>query len=214
MDSWKLVIGNKNYSSWSLRPWLVLKHAGVHFAEVRIPLHQPATESEISRYSPSGKVPTLIAGDTVIWESLAICEYVAERFPAKRLWPRDAEARAYARAVANEMHAGFANLRNTMPMDIRSRYERKSLTPEVATDIKRIEAIWADCRKRRGKQGDLLFGEFTIADAMFAPVVTRLETYDVPVSAASREYMDAMLAVPHFHQWIADAKLEKEVIAY
>lgn len=214
MANWKLVIGNKNYSSWSMRPWLVLKHAGVAFEEIRVLLHQPNTTAEISRYSPSGRVPALITEELTVWESLAICEFLAERFPDKRLWPAEAKMRAHARSVANEMHAGFGSLRQNCPMDIRSRYSGRHLPPEVTADAKRIQAIWAECRQRYAEHGDLLFGEFSIADAMYAPVVTRFLSYDVPVSEAARRYMDAVLALPAMQEWVAAAKAEPEVIVY
>jgi glutathione S-transferase len=212
MANWKLVIGNKNYSSWSLRPWLMLRESGIAFDEVRVLLHRDNSREEIIKYSPSGRVPALITEEGTIWESLAIAEYLAERFPEKNLWPVDRARRAHARAVANEMHAGFSSLRSHMPADIRSRYPAKPVPAEVAADIERIQAIWSGCLAAYG--GPLLFGRFTIADAMYAPVVTRFVTYGVTVSSACRQYMDTLLALPSFQQWIAEAKTEREVINY
>jgi glutathione S-transferase len=197
-----LVIGNKNYSSWSLRPWLALKQLGIAFDEVRIPLSTPGTKAAILRYSPAGKVPILKDGDTVVWDSLAIIEYLAERHP--RLWPSDPGERARARAVSAEMHSGFSALRNHMPMNARKRYPGKGRKPEVLADVERIRAIWSDAR------GPFLFGEFSGADAMYAPVVLRFRTYEVDVN---RKYMDAMLALPAMKEWIEAAEREPESIA-
>ncbi|WP_372398052.1 glutathione S-transferase family protein [Azospirillum sp. HJ39] len=205
-----LVMGNKAYSSWSLRPWLALKQAGLPFAETVIPLRQPDTAARIAAHSPSGRVPCLLDGDLVLWDSLAICEYVAELAPGAGLWPADRAARAVARAVSAEMHSGFVSLRTTMSMDLRRDRKGEGMTEATAADIARIEALWADARTRFGGPagGPFLFGAFTIADAMFAPVVTRLETYGVAVSPVSRAYMDAVLALPAMREWIAAAKAE------
>ena len=184
MTKLTLVIGNKNYSSWSLRAWLAMKQAGLEFAEVRIPLDGSTTHEEIRRYSPSGKVPVLIDGDLKVWESLAICEYVAERF-ASDLWPADVVARAHARSICAEMHAGFKNLRENMPMDCRNRYPGEGMTPGVEAEIDRILAIWRECREKFGTGGDMLFGKFTIVDAMFAPVIMRFVTYDVKLNSSA-----------------------------
>ncbi len=205
-----LVIGNKNYSSWSLRPWLVLKQAHIDFQEIRIPLHQETTDSDIRRYSPSGRVPVLRDGDLTVCESLAICEYVAERFPHARLWPQDVRTRAVARSISHEMHAGFQALRKNMPMDCRTRFPGKGMAPGVQEDINRITDIWKGCRERYGKGGAMLFGHFTIADAMFAPVVTRFMTYEVKVDPISKAYMDAVLALPVMQEWIKAACEETE----
>jgi glutathione S-transferase len=206
-----LVIGNKNYSSWSLRPWLLLRHAGVPFAEKRIALGDTSRQ-EVLRYSPSGKVPALIDGGVTVWESLAICEYLADRHPEKRLWPADPTARALARAVSTEMHAGFARLRTHMSMNCRKRWPDKGRAPGVQEDIDRVAAIWNSCRARFGADGPFLFGGFSIADAMYAPVVLRFETYVVPLDAACRAYADAMLALPALQQWVADGRAETEVL--
>lgn len=207
-----LVIGNKNYSSWSLRPWLVLRQAGIAFDEVRIPLYRPGSEAELARWSPSGKVPALHDGNIRVWDSLAICETLAERFPEQGLWPADAAARAVARSVSAEMHAGFGALREHMTMNIRARYPGKGRTPECLADIERILAIWTDCRARFGQGGDFLFARFGIADAMYAPVVLRFQTYGVALEGAARAYADAILALPALRAWVADAEAETERI--
>jgi glutathione S-transferase len=197
-----LVIGNKNYSSWSLRPWIALKVLGVPFDEKRIALRRPETKSEILRYSPAGRVPILRDGDTVVWDSLAILEYLAEKYP--QLWPSDRVERAKARAVAAEMHSGFAALREHMSMNTRKRYPGKGRTPESMADVARIDEIWAQAK------GPFLFGSFTAADAMYAPVVLRFRTYGVEVRKKS--YMDAMLALPAMREWIEAAEREAESI--
>lgn len=204
-----LVVANKAYSSWSMRGWLALKATGEPFDEVTIPLDCPDTHERILRYSPSAKVPVLVDGDVSVWESLAIGEYLAERFPAAHLWPGDVKARALARAVSAEMHAGFMTLRRSMPMNCRVTYPARPVTnPELAADIARIEAIWADCRARFGASGPYLFGRYSLADAMFAPVVTRFTTYQVPVSTGTATYIKAIYAHPHVAAWIADARAE------
>jgi glutathione S-transferase len=208
-----LIIGNKNYSSWSLRPWLALRQAGIDFTEVKLSLGaSPEIKAELRRNSPTGRVPVLMDGDLMIWESLSICEYVAECFPEANLWPKDRHARAHARSISNEMHAGFADLRQAMPMDIRSRYPWKEATLAVQADIDRIIDIWQHCRQHYGKDGDFLFGPFTIADAMFAPVVTRFVTYDVPLEPICRAYAEAILALPAMQSWIEAAGEETEQV--
>lgn len=202
----QLVIGDKNLSSWSLRPWLALRVAGLDFAEINIRLGQPETKREILRHSPSGKVPCLIDGQTVVWDSLAICEYAAELAPS--LWPADAALRAEARAVSAEMHAGFAALRQHMTMEISAQRPGEGRTPEVEADIARIVALWEACRVRHGAGGPFLFGRFSIADAMYAPVVWRFTTYAVAVPPVIRTWMDAMLALPAIQEWCAAALAE------
>jgi len=198
----QLVIGNKNYSSWSLRPWIAMKVLGIAFDEVRIPLYQPGSKERILGYSPAGKVPILRDGDTVVWDSLAILEYLAERHP--HLWPADRAQRAKARSISAEMHSGFAKLREHMSMNTRKRYPGKGRTPEVLADIARIDAIWSEAK------GPFLFGNFTAADAMYAPVVLRFRTYGVEVRKKS--YFDAMLALPAMQEWIEAAEREAESI--
>lgn len=212
MSDLTLVIGNKNYSSWSLRPWLALRVAGIPFQEVRIPLYRPDTLAELRAWSPSGLVPLLRDGDLRVWDSLAICETLAERFPEAGLWPADRAARAVARSASAEMHAGFAGLRNAMSMNIRRRYPDKGRTPECLADIERVLAIWRDCRTRFGAGGDFLFGRFGIADAMYAPVVLRFQTYAVALDGVARAYAEAVLALPAMREWIAAAETEAESI--
>lgn len=206
-----LVIGNKNYSSWSLRPWLAMKVLGIGFQELRIALYGPGAREEILRYSPSGKVPCLVEGATRVWDSLAILEYLAESHAA--LWPADPAARALARSISAEMHSGFASLRDHMPMNVRKRHPGKGRTPEVLEEIARIVTLWGECRERHGGAGPHLFGRFTAADAMYAPVVLRFRTYGVELPAACGAYVDAVLALPAMQEWIAAAERETESIA-
>lgn len=207
-----LVIGNKNYSSWSLRPWLVLREAGLPFAEVRVPLYAPGSAAALAKWSPSGKVPALHDGDIVVWDSLAICEYLAERFPDTQLWPRDPTARAVARSISAEMHSGFAALREHMSMNIRARWPGHGRSAESLADVARIVAIWSECRARFGQDGAFLFGRFSIADAMYAPVVLRFQTYGVALEGAAKDYADAVLALPALGEWVAAAVAETERI--
>jgi len=212
MPRLKLAIGNKNYSSWSLRPWLVLRQSKLDFQEVHIPLYVPGSAETLARWSPSGKVPALQDGDVVVWDSLAICEYLAEQHPEKSLWPCDVAARAVARAVSAEMHSGFSDLRSAMPMNCRGRFPGKGLTEGSRRDITRVVAIWNDCRKRFGRGGDFLFGQFTIADAMYAPVVLRFLTYGVALEGAARTYADTISALPAMQEWLKAGYEEADVI--
>lgn len=202
-----LVIGNRNYSSWSLRPWLALKLAGLSFTEQVIPLGMPDTADRIRRVSPSGKVPCLVHGDTVVWESLAICEYVADLAPKAGLWPTDPAARATARAISAEMHAGFAALRNHYPMNIRA-LKPTPPTPDCQADINRITALWRDARRRFAGHKPFLFGDAGIADCMFAPVVTRFTTYEPALDQDAKDYMAAVLSLPAMKDWVSAAKAE------
>jgi glutathione S-transferase len=204
-----LVIGNKNYSSWSLRPWLAMKVLGIPFQELRIPLYGPGASDEIKRYSPAGKVPCLVDGATRVWDSLAILEYLAEAHP---LWPQAVAARARARSISAEMHSGFFDLRQHMSMNIRRQFPDKGRTPGVLADIDRIVAIWSECRAEFGGSDEFLFGRFGAADAMFAPVVLRFRTYEVQLPAACRRYADAILALAPMREWIAAAERETERI--
>jgi len=213
MAGYTLVIGNKNYSSWSLRPWLLMRHAGIAFNEVRIPLRQPDTAARIREYSPTGRVPVLRAGALTVWDSLAIAEFLAERYPERVLWPKDANARAIARSASAEMHSGFQALRGRMPMHCRARLPGVGRNPEVLADIARITSLWRDCRARYGADGPFLFGGFSIADAMFAPVVLRFLTYEVELDAVCGSYCAATLALPSLRQWLDEALAETEVIA-
>jgi glutathione S-transferase len=208
-----IYLGNKNYSSWSLRPWLVLKRTTVDFDEVVIPLYQPGSRETVLKYSPSGRVPALRHDDLTVWESLAICEYLAESFPTFELWPKDQAARALARAVSAEMQAGFRALREHFPMNVRSSFPNREFDPEIQADINRIMAIWRDCRTRYGEgNGDFLFGQFTIADAMFAPVVTRFRTYKIDLEREAEAYCDTIMALPAMQEWIAAAKNEPMIV--
>jgi glutathione S-transferase len=206
----KLIIGNKNYSSWSLRAWMAAREGGFTFGEIDIPLFIPGSRERILSHSPSGKVPCLNDHGLTIWDSLAIGEYLAEKAPG--LLPADPAARAVARAVTAEMHAGFQNLRKNMPMNIRKDYAGFGHTPEVDAEIARILAIWTDCRSRFGHGGPYLFGAFTLADAAFAPVVFRFKTYGVKPEGAAGEYFATMLANPHMQDWEAAARAETESI--
>ncbi len=208
-----LVIANKAYSSWSLRPWLALKQAGAAFTEVVIPLRQPETAAAIARWSPAGRVPVLRHGDVTVWESIAVLEYIAEVFPEAYLWPADPAARAHARTLAAEMHSGFLPLRTHMNMNIRRQRPGHGRTPEVDKDIARITAMWRDCRARFGAGGPFLFGAFTNADAMYAPVVTRFKTYGVSLDSECQAYADAVLDLPAMRTWYADAEREPWTIA-
>lgn len=209
-----LVIGNRNYSSWSLRAWLALKHAGLAFDEHRILLGRPETRADILRYAPSAKVPCWIDGELVVWDSLAICETANERYLEGALWPAAADARAHARAVTAEMHSGFVALRTHMPMDIRTRRAEAGAAAQqrgdVAADIARIQAIWTACLQRSG--GPLLFGGFTIADAFFAPVLTRFITYGVTLAPLLATYRDTVLDLAAMRQWTAAAHAETEFL--
>lgn len=204
-----LVIGNKNYSSWSMRPWVALTAFGIPFNEVRILLDQPDTSSRIAEYSAAGRVPVLVAGEMTIWDSLAICEYLAEQFPEKHLWPQDVAARAMARSVSCEMHSGFGDLRTAMSMNIRRHLPGRGRTPGAQGDIGRISEIWEECLSRFGHH-QYLFGEFSIADAFFAPVVMRFRTYGVTLAPALQAYCDRIVAHPAVARWISEALAETE----
>jgi glutathione S-transferase len=199
--SLKLILGNKNYSSWSLRPWIAMRHAGIAFDEEVIPLYEPGSSEKVLKFSPTGKVPVLIDGDMVVWETIAILDHLAERFPKAQLWPADPKARAHARAVSAEMHAGFAPLRRHCPMNMRRVQKKRELTAEVAADVRRIEQIWTECRERFGAGGPFLFGAFSNADAMYAPVVSRFFSYAIGVGAAAESYMGSVMALPAFREW-------------
>ncbi len=204
----KLVIANKLYSSWSMRPWMVLRAFDIPFEEIAIPLRQENSKARLAEYSPSGKVPVLIDGDQAIWESLAIIETLAERFPAKPIWPSEAKARAHARAASNEMHGGFMPLRAGCPMNLGAKFKTPELTEALKANVDRVEAIWAEARARFGGAGPYLYGAFSAADAMYAPVVTRLDSYQLPVKANTRVYMDTILAHPACAAWKSAALVE------
>jgi glutathione S-transferase len=206
-----LVIGNKAYSSWSLRPWLLLKQVGIEFEEIRVSLYAEDARQTLLQHSPSGKVPVLKDAGLTVWDSLAICEYLAEKHPQKQLWPAQTAARAHARAISAEMHSGFTNLRSQMPMNVRRTFPDRARTPEVVAEIARIEAIWNACRMRHGAHGPFLFGTFCIADAMYAPVVSRLRTYGVDLGGAAGQYAQTLHALPAMQEWIAAAHAETEI---
>jgi glutathione S-transferase len=207
-----LVIGNKNYSSWSMRPWVLLTQLGIAFEERKLRFDTDEWDAGIGRWSPSGLVPVLWRGDVAAWETIAIMEAVADWFPDKGVWPADAAARAFARSASAEMHAGFRDLRANMPMNIRSRHPGKGMTPGVRADIDRIEHLWGQARSRFGGGGEFLFGRFCAADAMFAPVVMRFATYDVACGPVAARYCEAMRAAPGVRAWVEGAAAETEFV--
>jgi glutathione S-transferase len=212
-----LIIGNKNYSSWSLRPWLLMKAKGIAFDEVLVPLYQQDSKVAIQAHAPDGrarygKVPILRDGATTVWDSLAICEYVAERWPHTQCWPHDLATRAHARSISAEMHSGFGTLRSEMPMNCRRRHAPIAQAGQLQAEIDRVVEIWTSCRASKPPGGPFLFGAFTIADAMYAPVVLRFATYAVALPAAAQAYADAMVALPPVGEWIAEACTETEVL--
>ena len=210
--SLRLVIANKNYSSWSMRPWVLLTQAGIAFEEVQLKFDDDNRVGGIEQWSPTRRVPVLWMDGEPVWDSLAICESVAEAWPDRQLWPADVQARRHARAVSAEMHAGFLDLRRHMPMNLRAMHPGKGRDPGVLRDIERIVTIWENCRARYGAQGEMLFGRFSVADAMFAPVVTRFRTYAVELPSVAQRYADAVLALPAVRQWIAGALAETEFV--
>jgi glutathione S-transferase len=207
-----LIIANKNYSSWSLRPYMALAMADIPFDEKLIHFGTPNFSAKIKRISKAGLVPILQHGDQVIWDTLAIMEYLAETWPKKNLWPYSKVARATARSMCAEMHSGFRALRNACPMNLRRPIKPVPMTDGIRADVARLQQAWSSARKAYGKGGPFLFGKFSIADAMFAPVVTRLETYAIPVSTSTRHYMNAVMATPAFHAWKAAALREKWIV--
>jgi len=212
-STYTLVIGDKNFSSWSLRPWIALKYFGIPFAEERVRLRQPDSKAAILRHSPSGKVPALKDGDRAVWDSLAILDYLAEKHPEKSFWPKHEGARAEARSVSAEMHSGFVTLRNEMPMDLLARIPSPPIGETLEADIRRVVAVWQRCRESHGARGPFLFGLFSNADAMFAPVATRFRTYSVDLGefgddGTSQAYADAILALPAMSEWTEGAEAE------
>jgi glutathione S-transferase len=208
----KLVIGNKNYSSWSMRPWLALGASNIPFEEIFIPLYTgKADKDRLLSFSRSGKVPALIDGDLTVWDSLAIIEYLAERFPEAKLWPQDRAARAHARSISAEMHSGFLPLRNECGMNLHRPVGSIALSEDARANIARVEEIWSECRGRYGEHGPFLFGAFTGADAMYAPVVHRFRTYAIKVGPVVQAYMEAMMALPAFREW-TEAGLAETII--
>jgi len=208
----KLIIGNKNYSSWSLRAWLLLKESGIEFDEHRIVLDTDTSAKEIAAFSKAGRVPILQLGDLAVWDSLAIAETVAERWPEKQLWPADPDERALARSISAEMHSGFFQLRECMPMNCRAMGRKVPLPDELGDDIDRVIEIWADCHRHFGDRGGWLFGDFSIADAMYAPVVLRLRTYGINLPESAGFYPHRLLESTAMQEWLAAAECEVEVI--
>ncbi len=212
MDKFTLVIGNKNYSSWSLRPWLLMKQAKIPFEEVIIPLFTPGYKEKILQYSPAGKVPLLKHGKITIWESVAICDYLNDIFPKKNLLPKDKKKRALARSICAEMHAGFLAFRKNCPMNVKAKKEPKDNPPELYKDVARIKAIWEECRRLSKKDGEFLFGNFTMADAMYAPIVFRFNTYGITIDGEAKKYADFMFNLPALQEWYQAALKESWVI--
>jgi glutathione S-transferase len=210
----QLIIGNKNYSSWSFRPWLAMKVAGIEFQETLISLEAADFKSRLMAMSGTGKVPLLIDADTRVWESLAILEYLAEKFPAAGLWPHDQAARAHARAIGSEMHAGFQALRRQLPMNVRRPIIARRIEADAQADVARIDAIWNQCRSRFAAAGPFLYGTFGAADAMYAPVVWRFHTYAIEVSGVAREYMRALMALPAWAEWREAARREPWILPH
>jgi glutathione S-transferase len=206
MKGLTLVIGDRNYSSWSLRPWILMRHLGLSFDVIHIRLDTPEFKDEIARHGPTGRVPVLKHDDLIVWDSLAICEYAAEL--AGKGWPENASARAVARAVCSEMHSGFTNLRLEWPMNARARNRHTPMTPGLEADVDRIDEMWMDCRRRFGSKGPWLFGEYSVADAMYAPVVLRFNTYRAQLSDMARWYVATALADPALQEWVRAAQEE------
>ena len=211
----KLLIGNKCYSSWSLRAWLLMRATGIAFTEQLVLLDEPGFKEAIFAAAPGsgGTVPTLVDGDIAVWETLAICEYLHDTQPQAGIWPRDKAARAHARAIASEMHAGFTALRGACPMNLGKRFAARDRGPGVARDVERLTGLWRQARERFGAGGPFLYGAFSAADAMFAPIVTRLDSYGIAVDPASRDYMQAVLALPAYREWLAAALVEPWIVA-
>lgn len=212
MPDMTLIIGNRNYSSWSLRAWLAMRMAGLAFQEIVIPLDQPETESRIREHSPAGRVPVLHHGDLTVWDSMAICEYAAELAPAAHLWPEDRRARATARSVSTEMHSGFTALRAARPMNIRADRPDLQIPADLQADIDRVCTIWRDCRQQFGADGRFLFGGFSIADAIYAPVVARFHTYRIAADGAVQDYIGAVRSLPAMQEWAAASATEPWVL--
>lgn len=212
MTGLTLVIGNKNYSSWSLRPWIFLRQNRIDFDEVRIALFTGTTGAELSKYNSDLKVPVLVDGDLEVWDSLAILEYLSEKYLDGGGWPRELNARAIARSVSCEMHSSFANVRKELPMNCRKHFRNIRLTSGAEREIERIRALWRQCRSQYGGEGEWLFGEYSIADAMYAPIALRFEGYGIPLGDVERAYVESVLKQPAMIEWIDAGKVETEVI--
>lgn len=212
MSKLLLVVGNKNYSSWSLRPWIFLRHHKVDFEEKRVPLFTHTTEQELAEYNSDYKVPVLKDGDLYVWDSLAILEYLSEVYLDNRGWPEDRNARAIARSISSEMHSSYFNVRNELPMNCRKKFESIKLSQGATHEIERIKALWQQCRSEYGGSGEWLFGTYTIADAMFAPIALRFNGYGVPLSGIEAKYVQCVLNHPGIVEWVEAGKREKEVL--
>ena len=212
MGKLTFVTGNKNYSSWSMRPWLALCATRAPFEEIVVPLYVPGYKARLLELSPAGKVPILKQDERVIWDSLAICEFLAEQFPQARLWPEETQARTLARAISAEMHSGFTAIRSSMPFNCRATGRRIQTSAELETEIMRVQAIWRECRTRHGQGGPWLFGHFSVADCMYIPLAMRFVTYGVQLGKVEQAYSDAIQAHPPVQDWIAAARLEKEIL--
>jgi len=208
-----LIIGNKNYSSWSLRPWLLMKVKNVPFHEIKIPLYIEGSKDKLLKFSPSGKVPALEKQGIIVWDSLAICEHIADLYPDKKCWPENINERAFARSICNEMHSGLLAIRNTLHMNCRKSITFKNITKDLKADITRVCEIWQLCRKQHVNSGKFLFGEFSIADAMYAPIVLRFNSYGIEVGDVEKEYMNNMLSISPLKEWITEGIQEKEHLA-
>ena len=212
MSGYSLVLGNKNYSSWSLRPWLVMKHIGLDFEEIMVPLFQGNFKEELFKHSASGKVPVLKTGDFEIWDSLAICEFLNDTYPDAKLWPEGSQAKAMARAVSCEMHSGFFTIRNDISMNMRRDIQGFVPSDACQVEIDRVQEIWTTCRTEFGAEGPFLFGRFSIADAMFAPIVSRFTSYNIPMEGVVKDYAETVLDLPMMQEWTEAAKKEEWVI--
>jgi glutathione S-transferase len=212
MSNLTLVIGNKNYSSWSLRPWFFLRQHDIDFAEKRVPLFTAETDSQLEAYGSDYKVPILVDGERVVWDSLAILEYLSEQYLNGNGWPSDVTARAVARSISNEMHSSFTNVRGEMPMNVRKQFRNFKLSPAAQREVERISALWRRCRKEIAGEGQWLFGAFSIADAMYAPIVLRLHGYGIELGDVESQYVQTVLEQPVIQEWIAAGEREREII--
>ncbi|MDP7145534.1 MAG: glutathione S-transferase family protein [Pseudomonadales bacterium] len=212
MSGLTLVIGNKNYSSWSLRAWVFMRHNEIEFQERRVVLSTETTARELSEYGSDSKVPVLMDGDLVVWDSLSILEYISEKYLGSNGWPHEADARAMARSMSSEMHSSFPGVRNELPMNCRKKFQNGQLSPKAEVEIERIKALWRKCRLEYGRDGEWLFGRYSIADAMFAPVALRFAGYSIPLDGAEEAYVTSVLAQPSIIEWMEAGKLEKEII--
>jgi len=208
-----LIIGNKNYSSWSLRPWILLKHFQIPFTEKRVALFTETTAKALSAYNSNYKVPILKDGDFVVWDSLAILEYISETYLDGKGWPNEQHARSFARSVSAEMHSGFTHVRSELPMNCRKKFEHIQLSDAAEREVERIKTLWRQCRSQFGQNGQWLFGEYSIADAMFAPISLRFESYNIPLVDVEQAYLQNVLAQPSIIEWITAGAAEKEIIA-